>query len=96
MPYTSPVGSFAPNGYGLFDMVGNIQEWCWDWSGSYYQNSPYFDPKGLDSGSFRIARGGSWGYHAGYSRVVDRNVAKGPIAGYNYIGFRVARSAAGE
>ena len=58
---TAPVGSFAPNGYGLYDMAGNVWEWCADWFGSgYYANSPAQNPVGPDSGSFRVLRGGSW------------------------------------
>jgi formylglycine-generating enzyme required for sulfatase activity len=46
-PYTSPVGAFAPNGYGLYDMAGNATEWCWDfYSGTYYTTSPRIDPRG--------------------------------------------------
>ena len=62
-PYTSPVGSFAPNGYGLYDMVGNILEWCWDWwSGDYYSTSPYLDPRGPETASSRALRGGRGGW----------------------------------
>jgi sulfatase modifying factor 1 len=58
-PYTSPVGYFAPNGYGLYDMTGNVSEWCWDLYGSsYYSSSPSTDPNGPSSGSFRVVRGG--------------------------------------
>jgi formylglycine-generating enzyme required for sulfatase activity len=57
-PYTSPVGSFAPNAYGLYDMAGNVWAWCWDWFGTPYAGGT--DPIGAASGSYRVFRGGSW------------------------------------
>ncbi len=58
-PYTSPADAFAPNGYGLYDMAGNVLEWCWDRLGGY-GTSPGSDPRGPVSGSPRVIRGGSW------------------------------------
>jgi formylglycine-generating enzyme len=59
--YTSPVGKFLPNSFGLYDMLGNASEWCSDWHDKdYYQHSPPADPQGPDSGTMHISRGGSF------------------------------------
>ena len=86
---THQVGTKRPNGFGLYDMHGNVWEWCQDWYGkNYYSASPLGDPVGPDSGSYRVLRGGSWFYNANLCRSANRDRN---LPGYRYsgTGFRV-------
>jgi len=85
-PYTSPVGSFAANGYGLYDMAGNVWQWCWDWYGSYSIGSQT-DPRGPTSGSNRVFRGGCWFDYAFSCRTAYRYYFD-PTIYDNGFGFR--------
>jgi formylglycine-generating enzyme required for sulfatase activity len=89
---TNPVGQKSPNELGIYDMSGNVWEWCSDRYGvSYYSSSPSTNPKGPDSGSNRVLRGGSWRYAAAYCRVACRG-SYGPEFRSDSGGFRVLLS----
>jgi hypothetical protein len=88
-PYTSPVGSFAPNGYGLYDMAGQLMQICWDWYGTPYAGGA--DPRGPATGTERVRHGGSFADTANIARVSARFTFS--LSGQNiYNGFRTVRS----
>lgn len=91
VPYTSPVGSFPANTYGLFDMVGNVWEWCWDWYGDY-TSAAQTDPHGPASGDGRVYRAGSWSSQSPFCRVAAR-YGNPPATVANALGFRCVVSA---
>jgi formylglycine-generating enzyme required for sulfatase activity len=87
---TSPVGSYAANPWGIYDMHGNLWEWCWDWyEENYYGRSPTADPRGPESGTYRVLRGGAWGNQGYDVRSATRNFSYDASNRNNLYGFRV-------
>ena len=87
---THAAGTKSPNELGIYDMSGNVREWCQDWySSSYYVSSPRNNPRGPNSGSSRVGRGSSWFNNARYCRVSNRNNNTPDYRNIN-LGFRLA------
>lgn len=84
-----PVGKKNPNELGIYDMSGNVWEWCQDrYNAAYYKSSPKNNPTGAASGSYRVYRGGGWNNTDSYLRVVNRNYGK-PSYTFSAIGMRL-------
>lgn len=88
-----PVGLFNPNEYGIYDMAGNVWEWCQDWfDNNYFTTDLMINPKGPESGTKKVLKGGSWSFDPVNLRIQNRSFAF-PDSGYPYDGFRCVCSA---
>jgi len=89
-----PVGTKKANELGIHDMSGNLFEWCWDWyDKDYYEKSPGSNPKGPETGTHKVLRGGSWHHFHPFCRVSFRNYYYTPYYWNIDVGFRIVRSA---
>jgi formylglycine-generating enzyme required for sulfatase activity len=88
VPFTSPVAFYPANGFGLYDMAGNVDEWCWDWYGTPY--AAQTNPHGPATGTYRVTRGGDWGHSAAAARCAARE-SDAPTFITTDIGFRCVK-----
>ena len=88
LPFTSPVGFYPANGFGLLDMAGNVNEWCWDWYGTPYAGGT--NPRGPATGTYRVMRGGDWEHSAVDVRCANRG-SNDPTFSTTTIGFRCVK-----
>ena len=89
----TPPGGDMANGYGLYDMAGNVWEWCWDWSASDWYGqagATQSNTRGPSSGTYRVLRGGAWVDLTNYLRCANRHWFT-PVSEYHYLGFRCVR-----
>ena len=85
------VGTYKPNAFGLFDMHGNVNEWCNDWFGDYDLKENK-DPQGVSNGERKVVRGGSFFLNESFSRSFTRGDGDAPTVRNNYDGLRLVRS----
>ncbi len=90
------MGSYQPNAFRLYDMHGNVRQWCQDWyDQNYYKNSPKQDPQGPEELARRVVRGGDWSHHANAGRSASRGSLE-PEKRDNFTGFRVVAVQSGR
>jgi len=93
LPGTEAVASFPPNGYGLYDMAGQVWEWCQDWFSEHeYQRTSPRNPQGPTEGSYRVRRGGAWNVREAFRLRCANRGALPPLTSHANVGFRCAHS----